>query len=104
MGNRCDDVIMAIDQGSTASKVMLVNSYADIVAESSKGFIINYPDSGWVEFDACSVLDSVIWGIRDVLEKSGLDPKKIRSIGITNQREKRSDAGKKLQENLLLRA
>ena len=87
MFNNSADIIMSIDQGSTASKVILVNSKAEVIGESNTGFNIKYPDSGWVEFDALSVLDSVINGIRDVLEKSGLSPKKIKSIGITNQRE-----------------
>lgn len=81
------EFIMAIDQGSTTTKVILVNRFAEIVEESDTNFEINYPDSGWVEFDAISVMNSVLKGIKNVTGKSGISPKKIRSIGITNQRE-----------------
>ena len=86
--NQADkEFIMAIDQGSTTTKVILVNRHAEIVEESNTSFAINYPDSWWVEFDAISVINSVLEGIKNVIDKSGISPKKIRSIGITNQRE-----------------
>jgi glycerol kinase len=81
------EFIMAIDQGSTATKVILINKSADIVEESDTSFDINYPASGWVEFDALSVIDSVMEGIKNIMDRSGVSPEKIRSIGITNQRE-----------------
>ncbi len=82
-----EEFIMAIDQGSTTTKVVLVNRNAEIVEESDTYFSINYPDSGWVEFDAVSVFDSVLEGIKNIIGKSGINPRQIKSIGITNQRE-----------------
>jgi len=79
--------ILALDQGTTSSKAALFDRMGKVVGVSQKEFRQIYPKAGWVEHDPME-----IWGVqsgvsREVLEKSGVHPREIAAIGITNQRE-----------------
>jgi glycerol kinase len=77
--------LLAIDQGTTGTKVLLMNTDLEVVAEKSTSFEQYFPQSGWVEHDLDQIWNSVVAGIEFVTLK--VDPKKILAIGITNQRE-----------------
>lgn len=79
--------IMAFDQGTTSSRAIIFNKEGEIINTAQKEFTQIYPKPGWVEHDPME-----IWGTQsgvagEVLEKSGIRPEEISSIGITNQRE-----------------
>ncbi|MGC9012619.1 FGGY family carbohydrate kinase, partial [Thermogladius sp.] len=46
-----------------------------------------YPRPGWVEHDPLEIWLNTKACIREVLEKTGVDPGSIAAIGVTNQRE-----------------
>jgi len=78
---------MAIDQGTTGSRVLIVNSVGRIVANAYAEFAQIYPRPGWVEHDA-----EVIWGtVRTLMGRAlaaaALTADRIAALGITNQRE-----------------
>jgi glycerol kinase len=78
---------MAIDQGTTGSRVLIVNPAGRIVANAYAEFAQIYPRPGWVEHDA-----EVIWGtVRTVMGRAlaaaALTADRIAALGITNQRE-----------------
>jgi glycerol kinase len=78
---------MAIDQGTTSSRVILVNHEGQVVAQNSKEFKQCYPQPGWVEHDAEEIWQ-VTWEIIEkTLHKAKITPQDIAGIGITNQRE-----------------
>lgn len=77
--------ILAIDQGTTGSTVMLVDQNLNVVAEASQDFKQHFPKPGWVEHDLNDIWATVLSGIESVCK--GRDPKSIEAIGITNQRE-----------------
>lgn len=77
--------ILAIDQGTTGTKALIVNQNLDVVAEKIIGFKQHYPKPGWVEHDLNEIWDTTLKAIQEVV--SQIDVKKIISIGITNQRE-----------------
>lgn len=79
--------VLAIDQGTTGTTVVLVNEKAEIVESASQDFEQIYPKPGWVEHDPEAIWKTAVDGIQAVLQKSRVDPKAIVSIGITNQRE-----------------
>lgn len=81
--------ILAIDQGTTGSKALLMDDELNLVAEHLIDFQQHFPQPGWVEHDANQIWDSVIEAIQKTLKKAGpdFDSKKIAAIGITNQRE-----------------
>lgn len=82
------NTVLAIDQGTTGSTVLLVDTTSrTILAKHTIDFPQHYPASGWVEHDPDEILNSVRGAIGVVLNESKMDPQSIKAIGITNQRE-----------------
>ena len=81
------DLILALDQGTTSSRALIFNQQAEVLAIGQKGFAQHYPHPGWVEHDALEILSSQMTSISDALATGDIDPARIRGIGITNQRE-----------------
>ena len=77
--------ILAIDQGTTSSKVLVMDTNLNSVAEKSTPFEQYFPQPGWVEHDLNQIWESVLSGIEAVSKK--VEAKNIVAIGITNQRE-----------------
>ena len=77
--------VLAIDQGTTNTKVVLVNWAGAIVAKASRPVAIRFPKPGWVEQDADELWRSVMDAASECLERSGgVNPD---AIGVSNQRE-----------------
>lgn len=79
--------IMAIDQGTTSSRAVIIDHNGSIVGSSQKELNQIYPQAGWVEHDPEEIWHSVQSVIAGVFINSGILPKQIASIGIANQRE-----------------
>lgn len=77
--------ILAIDQGTTGSTALIMDSALNRVAEASQDFPQHFPKPGWVEHDLNEIWKSVLTTLKEVTQKA--DAKKIEAIGITNQRE-----------------
>jgi glycerol kinase len=77
--------LLAIDQGTTGTKALLVDQSMNPIAEKTLGFEQHYPKPGWVEHDPEEIWKTTVEAIGSVVKK--IDPKKIAAIGITNQRE-----------------
>ena len=79
--------ILAIDQGTTSSRVVLYDSKFKIKNIEQKELKQYFPNDGWVEHDAQEIWRDVEHLIRRTIKKNMLRPSQIISIGITNQRE-----------------
>jgi glycerol kinase len=79
--------ILAIDQGTTGTTVMVLNEALRVVARTNREFPQVYPRPGWVEHDPEAIWASVLGTIDDTIKKAGIDASSIAGIGITNQRE-----------------
>lgn len=79
--------IMSIDQGTTSTRAIIFDNHANCIGIAQKELINIYPNPGWVEQDAREIWASVVGVMFEVLAKTGIKPKQIASIGITNQRE-----------------
>lgn len=77
--------ILAIDQGTTNSKAVLVSESGDIIARGSAAVGISYPKSGWVEQDPDRIYASVREAIELCLENA--PGSTIEAVAISNQRE-----------------
>ena len=75
--------ILAIDQGTTSSRVIVYDDNANPVFTAQKEFAQYYPGDGWVEHDANEIWASVLSCLKQALAFSS----DIAAIGITNQRE-----------------
>ncbi len=79
--------ILAIDQGTTSTRVIIYNHQAEIVASSQKELTQYYPKQSYVEHDANEIWLHVQTVIADALFEAELKIEQIAGIGITNQRE-----------------
>ena len=77
--------LLAIDEGTTGAKALLMDVSLNVISEKSVPFEQHFPQPGWVEHDVDQIWRAVEEAIQFVVQK--IDPKKIIGIGITNQRE-----------------
>ncbi|HLE00372.1 MAG TPA: glycerol kinase GlpK [Bdellovibrionota bacterium] len=79
------DTILAIDQGTTGTTSILMDTSLNKIAEASVDFDQHFPKPGWVEHDLDDIWSTVLQTVREVTKHS--DVRRIQAIGITNQRE-----------------
>jgi glycerol kinase len=79
--------ILAIDQGTTGSTVLVLDETLTILGRHTEEFAQIYPQPGWVEHDPEAIMDSVERSVRGAIEGAGISAAQIAGIGITNQRE-----------------
>lgn len=77
--------VLAIDEGTTNSKAVLVSKAGEIIASGSAPVPIQHPQSGWVQQDAEEIWHATQQAIAICL-KAGPDVE-IVALGISNQRE-----------------
>ena len=79
--------ILAIDQGTTGSTVLVIDRNLEICGRHTQEFPQIYPQPGWVEHNPADIIESVKTAITGAIEAAGILPSDIAGIGITNQRE-----------------
>ncbi len=79
--------VMAIDQGTTGSHVLIFDDRLKLVGKGYQEFEQHFPKPGWVEHDLLEIWDTVQRCITQALRGAKLKGKDISAIGITNQRE-----------------
>ena len=79
--------ILALDQGTTSSRAILFNHDGGIAGVAQREFTQIFPRPGWVEHDPFEIWSSQIAVATEVMGRSGVRPRDVAAIGITNQRE-----------------
>ncbi len=79
--------ILALDQGTTSSRAMVIDQAGAVQAGAQRTFNQIYPQPGWVEHDPVEIWSSQIGTATEALASAGLSNADIAAIGITNQRE-----------------
>lgn len=82
--NSTGPLILAIDQGTTNTKAILVDIAGQVVARASVALDVAYPQPSWVEQDAEAIWQSVQRVVQEVLSTTTTPPV---AVGISNQRE-----------------
>ena len=77
----------AVDQGTTSTRFMIFDHEGRVVSIDQKEHEQIYPKPGWVEHDPMEIWKRTEEVIDGALQKSGVDPKDIAAVGVTNQRE-----------------
>lgn len=77
--------ILAIDQGTTNTKALLINRHGHIISQGAAALDITYPKPGWVEQSAQDIWHSVLTAIEQC--RAQAPEHNIIAIGISNQRE-----------------
>lgn len=84
MNNSC---IASIDQGTSSTRVLIVNYEGEIVGQHQTEHTQYYPSAGLVEHDALQIWNSVKICLSEALASIENKEYRVVSIGITNQRE-----------------
>ncbi|MBW8771976.1 MAG: glycerol kinase GlpK [Gemmatimonadetes bacterium] len=79
--------ILALDQGTTGSRALLVAEDGRVLARGYEEIPQYFPQPGWVEHDPEDLFRSLVESGRKAIATSGLPPDEIVGIGLTNQRE-----------------
>ena len=79
------DLILAIDQGTTGTTVLVVDEHLTVRARGYRELPQIYPRPGEVEHDPEAIWATVTGALADAL--GGVDTARLRAVGITNQRE-----------------
>ena len=77
--------IIALDQGTTSSRALLINEVGKLIDVKQKEFKQIFPKQGWVEHDPIEILNTQLEVFEELISSISLSD--IISIGITNQRE-----------------
>jgi glycerol kinase len=79
------DFLLAIDQGTSNTKAVVIDRQARIVARASVPMEIAFPHPGWVEQDPLAIWKAVETVVGACVSQVSSD--KLAAIGISNQRE-----------------
>jgi len=79
--------LVAIDQGTTSSRVILFDTSGNIKFISQQEFKQYFPKNGWVEHNPNEIWKTTLSSLKKVIQRAKKLNGKILSIGITNQRE-----------------
>lgn len=79
--------LLAIDQGTTSTRVMIFDHEGRNVSKHQLELTQYFPQEGWVEHDPEEIWQATVICCREAVHKAKLSFKDIRAIGITNQRE-----------------
>jgi len=79
------EVILAIDQGTTNTKAVLIDITGRIVSQGSAPLDIFHPQPGWVEQSAADIWSSVLGALAQCIKQAPAH--QILAIGLSNQRE-----------------
>jgi glycerol kinase len=79
------DYILAIDQGTTGTTALLMDTGLNLVSQANVDFEQHFPKPGWVEHDLTDIWSTVVQTVKEVTKH--VDTRKIVAIEITNQRE-----------------
>lgn len=81
------DYLLAIDQGTTGSTALVMDTNGETVGRANVEFAQHYPQPGWVEHEPADIWSSVVASIGAALEQAGVVGHQIAAVGVTNQRE-----------------
>jgi glycerol kinase len=82
-----DEFILAIDQGTTGTTVLIVDHAGLIRGRAYSEFTQHYPKAGWVEHDPEEVWVVTKSVVEAALRGAGIGANQVLAVGITNQRE-----------------
>ncbi|MGV6989123.1 glycerol kinase GlpK [Testudinibacter sp. P80/BLE/0925] len=79
--------IIALDQGTTSSRALILDHDANVVSVAQREFTQIYPQAGWVEHNPMEIWATQSSTLNEAVAMAGITPDSIAAIGITNQRE-----------------
>jgi glycerol kinase len=84
---RTADLLLAIDQGTTGTTSLVMDTAGDTLGRATCEFRQHFPAPGQVEHDPEEIWQSVLLAVKGALHNARVAGERIAAIGITNQRE-----------------
>jgi glycerol kinase len=85
MRTRWPEFVLAIDQGTSATKAVVVDRQGKVAAFASVPLGLRHPRPGWAEQDPAEIWQSVRQAVRQVLGE--VVPGQVAAVGLSVQRE-----------------
>lgn len=82
-----ESYLLGIDQSTAGTKAVLFSAGGEVIARSDCAHEQKISAEGWVSHDPMEIYRNTLQSVKDVLEKTRLDPAGILGVGISNQRE-----------------
>ncbi|MEX2081447.1 MAG: FGGY family carbohydrate kinase, partial [Dehalococcoidia bacterium] len=79
--------ILAIDQGTTSSRALVIDAAGSVAGAGQRELTQIYPHPGWVEHDPEQIWTSTLDSVAEALKAAAIAPSDLAAIGIANQRE-----------------
>lgn len=79
--------ILGIDQSTQGTKVLLFDEAGTICYKAAKSHKQYIDEKGWVEHDPDEIWRRLKDLVRDMLDKTDIDARNIKAVGLSNQRE-----------------
>jgi glycerol kinase len=80
-----EPTVLAVDQGTSATKAILVDQRGVLVSSASVPLSQSHPQPGWAEQDAMEIWESVLTAVTACLQ--GRDSREVAAVGLSTQRE-----------------
>ena len=87
MTEQSEMYVLAIDQGTTSTRAVVVDHAGSIFATGQKEHEQIFPRSGWVEHDAKEIWKNTRTVVGKALVDAEINRHQLAAVGITNQRE-----------------
>ena len=80
-------VVLALDEGTTGATAVVIGLDGEVRGKGYREISQHFPQPGWVEHDAEEIWSAVQDTAAQALNAAGAQPREVRAVGITNQRE-----------------
>ena len=77
--------LLGVDLGTSGTKTVLFDQQGNTVASALSEYPMYQPQIGWAEQDPEDWYNATVITIKQVIEKSGVDPSEIKAMGIAGQ-------------------
>ena len=82
-----EELILALDQGTTSSRALVFDARARVVASAQAEFPQVYPAEGWVEHDPEAIWATTLSTARQAMARAEALGGRVVALGVANQRE-----------------
>jgi gluconokinase len=77
-------VVIAVDIGTTGTKVLVVDKQGAIIASHNIGYELHTPKPGYAEQDPFELFDAVIQGVKVVIDEAGLNQEDVLCVSCSS--------------------
>jgi glycerol kinase len=80
-------LVVSVDQSTSATKALVFDASASVVARSTVEHRQMYPGPGWVEHDPEELYANTVFAVKEAARSLGADAGRVCALALTNQRE-----------------